>query len=267
MKVMLTSDTHYGTQGNSASKQRKFWRKVGETIEKEGVKLLIMAGDMASHRQRHLLRTLELVNEYVKCEIVLVRGNHDLWDGEDKKDKAAGTRSLNQIWELHRTWFKHFHIHHLEDGPLVIDDVLICGFDGWYATSNPATNDKHWMPELHEGCPIMPFLTNRAWKKFEECLDLDTSKYRKSILVTHHNPYPFSPYKDYKPRPVKELLEQGITYTGHGANIRFLPEIAEKFDVLCCGHTHGYKNDTTEGIQIYNSGSDYNNPKFLIFEI
>lgn len=258
MKIMLTSDTHYGVDGKSANKQKKFWKKVGEAIEAEGVKLLILAGDMASTRQRHLLRTLELVNEHVKCEIVVIRGNHDLWDGPDPKDKEAGKRSLNRLWELHRTWFKQHHIHHLEDGPIVIEDVIICGFDGWYGTANPPTNDKHWMPEFHEGCPVMPFLSNRAWKKFEECLDLDVSPYRKSIIVTHHNPYPYG--KSYAP----DAMDMG-------ANAQFLPEMREKFDVLCCGHTHQFKDYTDltgdKPFHIYNCGSDYSDPKYIIFDI
>lgn len=266
VKLMLTSDTHYGMDGKTHAKHLKFWKRVAKAIKEENVQALLWAGDIASFRQRHFRNSIEMARKYVSIPILLIRGNHDLWCGKDPKERGVEFSSLEEVFTKHKQWMTQNFIHHLEDSPYVIDDVVICGFDGWYATSNPDTNDKYWMPKNVQGQPFVnQYLATKAWKDFQNCLDVDTSPFRKSVLVTHHNPYGFSPLG--KCRTVDELLKVGVEYTGHGANLKFLPEIREKFDVLCCGHTHGFKDDTREGIQIYNSGSDYNNPKFLVFEV
>lgn len=267
MKLALISDTHYGMDGKTHNKHNKFWKKLSKEIEKQDIKVLIWAGDLASFRQRHLRRSLEHCREHIDIPVVLVRGNHDFWDGIDKKDKMSAMRSLDQLFELHKKWFRDNDIHHLENNPFVIDDIIICGFDGWYAVKDPQTNDKHWMPKFIQGQPfVQEYMVSKAWKDLDVCLNTDLSGYRKSILVTHHNPYVYCPYPDYYSRTVDEVLKEGIIYTGHGANLKFLPEIRDKFDILCCGHTHVFRDDTYEGIQIYNCGSDYNKPKWLIFE-
>ena len=264
MKIILTSDLHYGCAPNNANKLNKFFQKLANTVKEEKVDLVILAGDLASTRQRQFKKCLELANTLLPCNIAVVRGNHDLWDGEDRKDDRANCRTYAEMDNEQKAFMKTLGIHHLEEGPMEFDDVLICGFDGWYGNANPPTNDKYWMPQTHEGCPIMTYLSNRAWKYFDKCLELDTSKYRKSVIVTHFNPYIFGKgYRGYVPDPEIDFLMS--------ANPKFLDEIRGKFDVLCCGHTHAFKDDIDESgdkpLRILNSGSDNNQPKYLLFEV
>lgn len=268
MKIILTSDLHYGCAPNNANKLNKFFQKLANVVKDEKVDLVILAGDLASTRQRQFKKCLELANNLLPCNIAVVRGNHDFWDGEDRKDPMSFQRTFSQIDSEQRAYMKSIGIHHLEEGPLIFEengeDILICGFDGWYGNSNPPTNDKYWMPQLHEGCPIMTYLSNRAWKTFDECLKLDTEKFRKSVIVTHFNPYIFGKgYKGYVPDPEVDALMS--------ANPKFLDEIRGKFDVLCCGHTHAFKDEIdTKGskpLRILNAGSDYNQPKYILFEV
>lgn len=252
MKFALSSDIHYGFSGKMESKLRRELRKLRKNIKEQDIKALILAGDIASSRQRQFKRCLELIREYIDIDIVLVRGNHDFWDGEDPKSKED-FRSLEKLMEWHKLVFKYNNIHHLEDNPLVIDDVLICGFDGWYASTNPNTNDINYIPKIVEGVPMaMPWLSRKAWRDFDKCLALDTKKYRKSIIVTHHNLTPFGHWSGQDDM---------------GGNFKFLDEIKEKFDVLCYGHTHVFNDTIEDGTRILNSGSDYGSPKFLIFEV
>lgn len=262
IKLMLTSDTHYGMDGKTHSKHSKFWRKVAETIEKEDIKALIWAGDIASFRQRQFRRSLEMAAEHVSIPILLVRGNHDYWNGYDPKEPKMHLKTMEQVMDQHQLWFKQNGIHHLENGPYVIEDVIICGFDGWYGSANPNTNDKKWMPITIYGEKITSqYLVSKAWKDFEKCLEIDTTPYRKSIIVTHHAPYP------YDHSYVDTNMYLGLNYGHHTANFRFLQEMKGKFDILCCGHSHKLRDDYDEGIQIYNCGSDYNAPKAMVFEV
>jgi predicted phosphodiesterase len=266
VKFILISDSHYGLDGKTHAKHLKFWKRVEKAIKDENVQALLWAGDIASFRQRHFYKSLEMARQYVSVPILLVKGNHDFYCGKDPKDRGVEFSSLEEVNDRHKKWMTKFDIHHLEDAPYIVDDVIVCGFDGWYAVPNPGTNCKYWIPKNVQGQPfVSQYLVTKAWRDLQNCLDVDTGSFRKSVLVTHHNPYGFSQLG--KVKTVDELMEEGVEYTGHGANIKFLPEIREKFDVMCCGHTHGYKNDCDEGIQIYNCGSDYNKPKFLVFEV
>lgn len=265
MKAILTSDLHYGCAPTNANTLEKFFKTVRTAIETEGVDLLILAGDLASHKQRHFRNLLTLAKKYVdKIPIVVVRGNHDFWDDADDKDKDAGFRSYASINQAQIDFMKKVGVHHLEDGPLLIKDVLICGFDGWYNHVDPPTNDKYRMPQMHEGVSLMTYLSNRAWKMFDECLKLDTEGCRASVIVTHFNPYIFGKgYRSYVPDP---KIDAAMS-----ANPKFLDEMRGKFDVLCCGHTHAYKDEVdTKGnkpLRILNAGSDYNVPKYILFYV
>lgn len=250
MKLILTSDTHYGLDGKTHSKHHKFWNRVAETIETEDVKVLIWAGDLTCNTQHQLRRTIEQMREHVKIPVALVRGNHDWWDVATRKEKHSGGRHFAMLDAMHRDLFRKNGIYHLEDGPLIVEDVAILGWDGWYGNSAPPSNDERFMFKDVQGCPMHVFMSNRAWKKFDEVLEADLEKYRAAIAVTHFNPYITS-----------------VKWQMMCANLKFLDMIKDKFDVFCCGHNHQYRDDIEDGCRILNCGSDYNKPQFKLFEV
>lgn len=250
MKVLLTSDTHYGMDGKTHSKHAKFWRTVQKEIAKHDIRVMVWAGDIAVHRQRQLHRSIEQMREYISIPVVMVRGNHDWWDALDKRDKTAGQRGYYFLEHQHKKLFQRYGLHHLEWGPKVIDDVIFCGWDGWYGLSNPPTNDETYMFRDVEGVQMHTFMSNRAWRKFDEVLEIDTEPYRAAVAVTHHNPYVVD-------RKWEDMC----------ANLKFYDMIKEKFDFFCCGHNHQRKDRVEDGCRVLNSGSDYNNPQYLVFEV
>lgn len=249
MKLILTSDTHYGIDGKTHAAHEKFWRRMAKTIEKENVRALIWAGDLASTRQRNLARTIQHAREHVKIPILLVRGNHDWWDGLDPHDDSAYRRQFSLLNQQHQVLFGKYDVVHLEDGPYVIDDVIFCGWDGWYGAP-PQTNDARFMFNDVEGCPMHVFMSNRAWRKFDEVMLVDVEKYRAAVAVTHHNPY-----------------MEDLAYSDMCANLKFFEMIKEKFDVFCCGHSHKAKDRVEDECRVLNAGAEYNGPKFVLFEV
>ena len=247
MNLILTSDTHYGVDGKTHGKHERFWRDMQKDIVANDVKALIWAGDLASSKQRQFRRSVEQAREHVSIPILLVRGNHDFWDARDSLD--AGRRSFPELDRLHREVFSEFNVHHLESGPVTIEDVLICGWDGWYA-GTPPSNDANFMFRDYEGVPMHTYLSSRAWKKFEEVMDLDVSPHRTAVAVTHFNPY----CTDRK-------------WESMCANLKFYDMVKEKFDVFCCGHNHQFKDRVEDGCRVLNCGSDYNKPQYLMFEV
>lgn len=250
MKIALTSDLHYGFLGTTEKKIRKMIKNLSE----ENVDLLIIAGDIATVNQHQFKRCMEEIRAGLSCDIVYVRGNHDLWDRIHKKDKLSGTRNLQQIYNHHQEITYNLAITHLDEGPFSFDDgrVEVYGFDGWYAEFDPGTNDAINMPKQHESAPVPAYLVGKAWKDFGRCLDdVKNSKAEVKILVTHHNLY----------------VEPKYGANSHNGIIKFYPEVKENFDILCCGHTHVYQNYKDDNLLVLNSGSDYNKPRYVIFEV
>lgn len=243
MKVLLTSDTHYGMDGKTHGKHDRFWRDVKKTIKAEDVKALVWAGDLSATKQSQLTRTVQHAREHVDIPILLVRGNHDFWD-------YPFNRSFGELQNDHRILFEKYNVYHLEWGPTTVEDVVFCGWDGWYGMSNPPTNDSNFMFRDAEGCPMHVFMSNRAWKQFEDVMSVPVEQYRAAVAVTHFNPYCVD-------RKWEDMC----------ANLKFYDIVKEKFDVFCCGHNHQRKDRVEDGCRVLNSGSDYNSPKFLTFEV
>jgi predicted phosphohydrolase len=244
LKCLLTSDTHYGFSNKTHRRHEKFLKEVSEKIKSDDIGLVIHAGDWSCNKQDQFERTLKMFRKSLPSgtKIAAVRGNHEFWD--------KGRSSISILDSLHRQWFKENDITYLGDEKLIIDDVCIVGFDGWYGSANPATNDAANMAKMHESCPSMLYLSNRAYKELDELLAYDYSFYRKVICVSH-----FAPFTD------NEL------YSDMCANFNFLKPMRDKFDALCFGHSHQYVKRVEEGTWIYNAGSDYDCPRYLIFEI
>lgn len=243
-KIALTSDLHYGCTGNSANKIQKMFNR----LNNQDFDVLILAGDLASHTQYHYKRCLETARQCIPDKPILtVRGNHDLWDGLHKKDKKSQRRMLYQIYEEHEQLYRDNDIQHL-DTPFKLDDVTIFGFDGWYHKPDPKTNDSHWMPLMHESCRTLTYLSNNSFKDFDRVLDqYDKQKNDINVLVSH---FPSIAIKNDRHE--------------FNASPRFLPEIKERFDIVCYGHSHKFMNITEDGTRFCNSGSDYGKPSAMI---
>lgn len=252
VKFALTSDTHYGHSGKTDRRHKNFLKEIREKFEAGEIDALIHAGDWTSYRQDQFRRTLEMFRRELgdKMPIFAVRGNHDFWDGYKGRKRRQAKLMYQQMMTLHNQWFRDNDISYLGDGTVHnFKDVALVGFDGWYATM-PNTNDPELMVDYVEGCPIMAYLSNKAHKDLDHLLQLDLSKYRKSVCVSHFPPFA----DDWKGK-------------GFSANFKFLDPMKEKFDALCFGHSHRYVNRNEDGTWIYNCGSDYDKPRYLIFEV
>lgn len=248
MKIAITTDTHYGRDKNTHRVHEKFLTRLNEAMKAEDVKVLIHCGDWSCNKQDQLERTLKMFRKHIDIPIVAVIGNHDLWQYNRRGD--AKKKTLQEQRLLHAEWFKLNNIHYLENGPFVIEDVVIAGFDGWYSKANPDTNDADNMKSYTEAVPTMVYLSNYAHKRLDALLQLDLTQYRKRILVTH-----FPPFTD---NPV---------YVDFNANHNYFQPMKEKFDVICVGHSHQTVNRVEDGKLILNAGAGYNEPRFLIVDI
>lgn len=261
IKFLLTSDTHFGHSKNTGRIHEKFLKLCNSKIELEKVSAVIHAGDWASYKQDQFYKTLKMFRKALSVPIATVRGNHDFWSpglSLSKKNRleksGESTESYKplygQLCLQHAEWFKEFDIIHLEEKLLVIDDVIVLGFDGWYYKDRPPTNDDLFIRNNIEGAWFHTYLANRAHKQLEKILDTDTSQYRAAICVTH--------MPSFAPDPI------GIHFC---ANPKYVDFLSEKFDVVCMGHSHQYTDTIINGCRFINSGSHYDMPVAKVFEI
>jgi predicted phosphodiesterase len=259
MKILKTSDTHYGHSNNTHKIHQKFLDNIKKEITFNDVRLIIHAGDWSSSHQDQFERTLNMWRTTLgDIPIVTSRGNHELWDQRKKKyDRLTGEMSYRRQlpWEvmdeLHKEWFKEYNIHHLESqGVFEIDDIGVFGFDGWYYRFDAPTNDGGMIVPYVGGDTSLIYHSHRAYKALDKILAEDMDKYRKTICVTHFPPFCKEPQ-----------------WQAYNANPSFLEPIKEKFDVLCVGHSHRYRNDIEDGTHIINAGSGYDRPQYVVFEV
>ena len=243
MKIILTSDTHYGHSSKTHRRHEKFLRKVNN----EKPDLLIHAGDWASNRQHQFYRSMKMFKESLDCPIFAVRGNHDFWQ---LREKGKSKLSIEELVRQHEAWFRELGIHHASLGELKLGGFNFYGFDGWYRSVNPPTNDEAMLPFTNEGLTTMERLTRKAYVDLANLLDTLSGEKEKRVLVTHFPPFTENPF-----------------YRDMNGNENYLPIFEEHFGYLMCGHSHKECDWEYKSLHIYNSGADYDAPRFKVINL
>lgn len=249
MKVLKTTDTHAGFNAKTHNIHYKFVKKCAQSIKKNDIKIFFHAGDWISTRQCEFDKTLEMFANSISIPIITVRGNHDFWDEDDQFN------SLSRMNEFHKQLFQKYNIIHLDGAAYRYEDIIICGFDGWYGVDNPPTKDDMFLNKFDCGTRAMVHLSNKAYKDFDKVLSMETSNYRKSLCITH---FP--------------MFTEDDEYIDYCANFNYLPHLIDKFDISFVGHSHQKSNpliisNGSKSCPTYNAGSHYNNPKYIIIDI
>jgi predicted phosphodiesterase len=242
VKIVLTSDTHYGFNEKTQHKHLRFLEK----IRSEKPDVVVHAGDWASNTQNQFRRTLEMFREKLDCPIVCVRGNHDFWQTQGKDDPFLDVSSM---MAKHAEWFDELNIHHVSRGPLSFDGWTFYGFDGWYGLNEPKTNDHKFLPLVTEGLPTMEWFSRKAFTDLRNLIDEDLGE-GKRICVTHFPSF-----------------TEDQRYAEFCANLNYLEVLSENFDMILCGHSHRACDFHFRRARILNSGSDYNQPAYKVIDI
>lgn len=241
LKIAVTTDTHMGHHFKTILKIEKMLKK----LMTEKFDILIHCGDWVSSKQRQLETSFKLFRKIIPKEIPIlaVIGNHDFWNGDEK------FKNSSLMLENHNRLFQEYDIHYLENGPFIFQNVGFYGFNGWYHSTRPATNDTRWMPRFFEGLDPHVYFNNIARKKAFELLNLELL-YEKNVLVTH---FPF--FTDH------------IKYAEFCADMNYMDPFTEKFDLMLVGHSHKECDWVKNKCRVVNAGSDYNFPRYKIVDL
>ena len=243
MKFLLTTDTHYGGEYTRDILNR-FWH----TVKRESPDVILHTGDWAGSTYKSVGKSFKQLREIIPTTPVLtVLGNHDIWSYPHQKPYAFVMDNLMKM-------FKEYNIHYLTNGGYQIaDDIFVAGFDGWYFHNNVGTRDISVIDTTINNIPTFTYLQNKAYTDMARILDMENDD-DKLICLTHFQPY--------------SALGYDINTNDYwGGNPKYLKFLTDRCDYLCCGHDHFQYDKTVDGCRILNAGSDYDNPKYLTFDL
>jgi predicted phosphodiesterase len=259
MKIMITSDLHYGYDYNSGKVFDKFWIQVLD----EDPDIILIAGDIISHDQTQYEKFFSRLRDVIgyKIQILIVKGNHDYWQAkyvwaENKRTYEKYNivyKTLDDILKYHNEIHDRYNIWYLQDKLYYYStyDLRIQGFDGWYATENNETNDYRYMPFRQTELEIYHTMNTRAHYSLDKILEnMENDRCVYEILVTHMPSYTFEP-----------------TYKNFCASFSYMDIITKTFDYYIVGHSHQRERWKKNGCEIINAGSDYNMPRYDILTI
>jgi len=237
VKVVHIGDLHYGFEEKTYAIISEFIKRLPTSD------VLLIGGDVISHRQSQWDDVLKLIStEHPNSLKLSVLGNHDFWD---MKNYQTG------MTELLRKFKKNKIIYMEREEPQIVGDVAFMGFDGWYALSEPPSNDSDRIPTFLLGkrseLGMHGFFYRKAVVKKDE-IEKQLPLYKKSVVLTHFEP---------NLHPM-------------GAPIDWIDDL-RKFEqeqlVLCVGHTHHKREEIDGKFRLYNHGSDYNFPAYIEFSV
>lgn len=246
MKIALVTDLHAGHSNKTRQLHEKFFKQ----IKLENPDLLICNGDWISSQFHQLESIFKFTRNMFGDKLIIlgVLGNHDYWEANDWKRK----NSVNELWFKEREeLFDRYDIQYLEKSSYVKDNLYIAGFDSWYKTANPPSNDYLFLPREINGASVHQYMMHRSYRSLDRIL-LESKEYSDKIrlCVTHFAPYTKNPF-----------------YDGMCAPASYMEEITEQFHYFIVGHSHQDEDFIHNGCRVINVGSDYDKPKHKILEL
>lgn len=250
MKILQTSDTHWGiTNPNTI---RKMFRRVSA----EDFDVVVHCGDYCGTTQgdKNVRSTLRVMREFIPDKPILsVLGNHDYWT------KEASLTSFHKNYNNILKHFKEFNVHFLdEDGVWSHkhwQDIIIVGCTGWYAHSNPPTNDKNFLPLAVEGDTNAWMLKNAERLLEHNIFNADWAHEPEISTVVFVSHFP--------------VVNTGPDYKGSFEQFSWSESIKQLMQAnfhckhFLCGHAHQLHS----GPLRWESGSNYCVPKYQIIEV
>lgn len=257
MRILLTSDTHLGI--TTTPTLRKFFRRMA----KEEFDVLVHCGDYSGgFRGADKVRSsLKMMREVIPDKpIVSCSSNHEMWSGKPEPGNMYPTFSaFNSNQRDLKKFFKKYNVHYLDVDGLYINEefphVVLAGHGGWYKNPNPPTNDQNFLPQGISG-DTNRFLLNEAARAIETQIEeLDTiydPEYHEIVFCSHFGVV--RGRDDYKGGFDTFAWDEAISKL-----------FIEKYN--CKYFLEGHSHKRHEGPIVYNSGSDYCAPKYLIIEV
>lgn len=244
MKIVHTSDLHFGFNNKTCKYLDNFFKDL-TCIDFD---VMTIAGDIKSHNADQIQKCFRLLRKYIDKPVIAVEGNHDYWD------KGEKFHTLEELMEYNIAVAKDFGIVILRGNEYFYkeDDIMFCGFGGWYSNVKPMTNDSYFIPKLNNSyLSCHEVLNDIAHQELNRIIVNKLYGFKKYICITHFCPY----------------IPDSNLWESMAGNSKYLDIITENFDYLLTGHSHQEMDIEINDCRIINSGSDYNRPTYKLIEV
>ncbi|CAB5221238.1 MPP_superfamily domain containing protein [uncultured Caudovirales phage] len=257
IKVCQTSDTHLGITPPKALAKMFRKMKEGDASGKEPFDVFLHNGDYCggTNGARSVATTVKMFRELFPDKPFITNiGNHDYWyiarrpKGSVHKNPSASDfyNNLEKIGEV----FTANNVHFLdEDGPFRFNGFTFVGHSGWYAATNPATNDAKYLPHGLSG-HTHANLQKTAMNGLERNLSL-LNETDINVAFSSHFPV------------IGEADDIGLQKYGGLLSIGDHMQAAYNCRFFFCGHAHQYH----DGPLRYECGPDYGKPAYKIWTL
>jgi len=253
MKILHITDLHYGFTKNTYNALNRFFEKLASKYEFD---IVVNSGDWICNNQKSWKQAFKMIRKHIPTKPILgVKGNHDYWHNDSyvKVDgKLDRLRTVESRIKYQKSIWNEYNIQYLEDKPYITNDVEIYGLDGWYSKANPPTRDYDYIPSFIGGKPASFWFNYKTHQKLEGIFNKITPNNKVKLLVTHFGCLP------------DELYHEDLSSDMNGSN--YFEFLKDHFNGILYGHTHKRHKISHEGVDIFNAGSDYNKPKFMIID-
>jgi 3',5'-cyclic AMP phosphodiesterase CpdA len=257
MKIVLTSDIHYGNLAGiegTGPFDHEAHLNFAKEIHAQKPDVLIVTGDCAEtcineNRLRDFLKLYCNPHGVSIC----IPGNHDVWLAKHSK--------MNH-WQKYDWFFEQTQKNGwigLRDVPWSYDGIYIAGSMGWYdfSTADPLfelspekyDQKKAWSDYVWMGMDSALEVCMERMKEFERSLSLVPNSRKKLIVISHIVGFSRLLTDEFR-RPNNGDAFMGNTKIG---------ELAVKFEAnwVFCGHSHRRKEFELGNIHCINNGSGY----------
>ncbi|NIS54324.1 MAG: hypothetical protein GWN94_25055 [Phycisphaerae bacterium] len=268
MRIFLSSDPHL--HGNEPGGDGAVIR-LAHHVASQGTRddVLMLLGDYGNSLES--IRICLSLFASFKGKKLAVIGNHDLWD-------QYGTPDTVSRYQLLQSVIESAGFHALDRAPLIIGGLAFVGNIGWYDYSFQDLADVP--PEAYESKTI-PGKQDICWQDARyvnwQCSDrevVDQMIERLSrqlaqlngervIVGMHHV-------------PIKRLLFHPrwiVPYEWRFANCflgsdrfaKLFQQYRAKIGHVFCGHKHGFKTITEDGVRYTSLGGDYEHKELAVY--
>lgn len=189
MKLKLISDLHYNLLTDNGKQH-------ASDLNNDKYDVLVVAGDLSDNK--NYKTHIDILAKTVTKPIVIVAGNHDLWESDSYESGIEHIKNCCSI---------HSNVHFLENDSITIGNQKFIGCTLWF-DFQPTNYDRKWSDIRN--CQWLNDNVKRINQ--ESIVYLNENISREDIVMTHHLPTQKSIHYSYAGDSCNKFFVSNMDY-------------------------------------------------------